>query len=141
MKKGFRHILVPVDFTPKNRPALEIALRLAVQFRARVMLWHVVEPVEGRSRDVLAFHASLRNRAERRFAVLTRPFRRRGVSVKSGVVLGHRAPTIVKQAIRDRVDLIVMSSHPLNLSRPSHDWASISYKVAVLSQCPVLLVK
>jgi hypothetical protein len=38
-------------------------------------------------------------------------------------------------------DLIIMASHRIDPDRPGHDWSSISYTVAILSPCPVLLVK
>ena len=42
----FKHILVPVYLTPKNRAALEIAFELAVENKARVSLLHVTEKIE-----------------------------------------------------------------------------------------------
>ncbi len=42
----FTHILVPVDFTEKNSPALETAKTLATQNNARITLLHVVETIE-----------------------------------------------------------------------------------------------
>jgi hypothetical protein len=41
-----------------------------------------------------------------------------------------------------RSDLLVMSSHKLPLRRPTTEsWGTISYKVGILSRCPILLVK
>ena len=34
-----------------------------------------------------------------------------------------------------------MSSHKLPLRRGGENWGTISYKVGILSRCPVLLVK
>ena len=42
----FRNILVPVDFTLKNEPALDTALELARGKDARVTLLHVIETIE-----------------------------------------------------------------------------------------------
>jgi hypothetical protein len=39
------------------------------------------------------------------------------------------------------VDLIVLTSHPLEPDRPGGGWGTISYQVAVFADCPVLLVK
>ena len=54
---------------------------------------------------------------------------------------GHRAPGIVDAAIANRSDLIIMASHRIDPDRPGHDWATISYGVAVLAPCHVLLLK
>ena len=36
---------------------------------------------------------------------------------------------------------IVLASHRVNPSKVNRDWGTISYKVGLLAQCPVLLVK
>jgi universal stress protein A len=40
-----------------------------------------------------------------------------------------------------RADLIVLASHPVNPAMLGRDWGTISYKVGILAQCAVLLVK
>jgi hypothetical protein len=37
--------------------------------------------------------------------------------------------------------ILVMSSHKLPLRRSGESWGTASYKVGILSRCPVLLVK
>jgi nucleotide-binding universal stress UspA family protein len=61
--------------------------------------------------------------------------------VESAVVYGRRAEEIVKYASANNVDLIVLASHRVNPSMVNRDWGTISYKVGILAQCPVLLVK
>jgi hypothetical protein len=61
--------------------------------------------------------------------------------VNSAIVYGQRTKQIVDFAIEHRVDLIIMASHRIDPDRPGHDWSSISYAVAILSPCPVLLAK
>jgi hypothetical protein len=39
------------------------------------------------------------------------------------------------------VELIVLSSHRVDLQNPGAGWGTMSYKVGILSQCPVLIVK
>ena len=63
------------------------------------------------------------------------------VQVESAVVDGRRADEIVKFAAANDVDLIVLASHRVNASMVNRDWGTISYKVGILAQCPVLLVK
>ena len=57
------------------------------------------------------------------------------------MVYGRRAEDIVNFAAANGVDLIVLASHRVNPSRVNRDWGTISYKVGILAQCPVLLVK
>jgi universal stress protein A len=47
----------------------------------------------------------------------------------------------VRTAAALRADLIVLPSHRVNPSMVGRDWGTISYKVGILAQCPVLLVK
>jgi universal stress protein A len=56
-------------------------------------------------------------------------------------VFGRRPDQIVSFASANGVDLIVLASHRVNPSMENRDWGSISYKVSILAQCPVLLVK
>jgi universal stress protein A len=57
------------------------------------------------------------------------------------LVRGRRAEEIVKYAEAHEVDLIVLASHRVKPSLVDRDWGTISYKVGILAQCPVLLVK
>lgn len=133
--------MVPVDFTANNRPALSAAAKLASLGPARLWLVHVVEPLSGSSVLLKAFHRSLMARAVRKMEFMAAPLRRGGLHVAPIVTMGRRAPTIVRLAMTHRIDLLILGSHRIDLEHPSSDWASVSYKVAVLSQCPVLLVK
>ena len=47
----------------------------------------------------------------------------------------------MKFATANDVDLIVLASHRVNPSIVNRDWGTISYKVGILAQCHVLLVK
>ncbi len=138
----FHHILVPVDFTPKNRKALEITLQMAESNKPSVSLLHVVEVIEDTTFEEFGdFYAGLQKRAEKKMAGQITFCRNRGVEVTDKIVFGNRVQEILKYADEAGVDLIVMSSHKLELEEPSRDWGTISYKVGILSQCPVLLVK
>ena len=39
------------------------------------------------------------------------------------------------------IDLIVLNSHKIDKVDEVKDWATISYKVGILSHCPVMMVK
>lgn len=57
------------------------------------------------------------------------------------VLLGTRVETLVQYTHEHDVDLVVMQSHPVDPADPARGWNTISYKVALLAPCPVLLVK
>lgn len=139
----FRSIVVPVDFTVKNRAALRVARDLAREFGARVTLLHVIEPIEHLSRASLrGFYKSLETTAVRKMAVLARALPGTAAPVRSIVVYGKRAEGIVDYAVAKKVDLIVLASHRARTGgRERPAWPTISHRVAVLAPCAVLLVR
>jgi len=137
----FRHILIPVDLTPKNAPAVAMAARLAAS-RTRVTLIHVIETVPGLSfEDLEDFYGKLEVKARGDMLPYMRTLKRKKVSVHGEIVYGHRVSEIIGFAVERKVDLIVMSSRRVDLDRPGQDWGTISHKVGILAQCPVMLVK
>jgi nucleotide-binding universal stress UspA family protein len=138
----FHRIMVPVDLTNRNIPALEIAMKIALQNRASVTLLHVVETLESSSFDEFnKFYQRLEKLARDKLERLAEEFVAKGVVVHQEVIYGKRAEQIVKHAMEHQIDLIVLTSHKIDLNNPTRGWGSISYKVGILSQCPVLLVK
>ena len=139
----FQKILLPLDFTAKNQAALRCALRLAKQNRASVTLLHVIETIEYADDDseILLFYEKLKQRARANLASRAESFEQAGVRVHEKIVMGKRAHAIVRYALKKEFDLIVLSSHKVNLNEPHRGWATLSYQVSILSQCPVLLVK
>jgi universal stress protein A len=136
---GFHHILVPTDLTERTGKALELASQLAA---GRVTLLHVVETIEGLPREELQpFYERLERKARKAMELLTQHARREAPAVARVVVLGRRAEEIVRYAAANEVDLIVLASHRVKPSRIDRDWGTMSYKVGILAQCPVLLVK
>ncbi|OPY19329.1 universal stress protein [Syntrophus aciditrophicus] len=138
----FKHILVPVDFSPKNRHALDIALKIAESDKSRISLLHVVEIIADTTfEEYREFYAGLEKRAQKKMASLTAFCEAQGVPAADRIAFGNRVQEILSHAAETGVDLIVMSSHKLQIEEPPQDWGTISYKVGILSQCPVLLVK
>jgi nucleotide-binding universal stress UspA family protein len=87
------------------------------------------------------FYARLRVRAETELEARSQRFDEAGIAVDCKIRIGQRLPEIVADSIERAADLIVMSSHKPDLSRPQQTWATLSYQVSVLCQCPVLLMK
>jgi universal stress protein A len=138
----FKHILVPVDLTDTHQPALEIAARLAQANDGEVTLLHVVEAIaEVWATEDREFYTRLEQTARDHLARLGHALEERRVPRREEVVFGHRAPEIVRYAGEIGVDLIVLKSHRIDLEHPAAGWGTVSYKVGILAQCPILLVK
>jgi nucleotide-binding universal stress UspA family protein len=138
----FNRILVPLDFTNKNLHALEIARDIAVQHKSSVALLHVIETVEHIPQEELKeFYAKLERTARERMGLATSMMLEENLVADPEILYGKRAEEIVRYADTTGVDLIVMSSHKIGAEQAGAGWATISYRVAVLAHCPVLLVK
>jgi universal stress protein A len=133
---------MPVDLTDRHQQALDIAARLANERVAEVTLLHVVEIIPGSwPQEERAFYDRIEQAARDHLATLGRCLEERHVRRHEEVIFGNRAHEIVRYAMETGVDLIVLSSHRIDLENPSAGWGTVSYKVGILSQCPVLLVK
>ncbi len=145
MLPRFHHILVPIDSTAKNNAAMDIAFELAVQNRATTSLLHVVQAIDsgGDSPDeeTTSFYDHIRERAESELERISQRFLDADIRCEVKVRIGDRLQEIVEFANHHRVDLIVMSSHRIDPNHLPETWATLSYKVSVVCECPILLVK
>ena len=137
----FEKILVPVDLTQKNRHAVEVAAELASASGGRVTLLHVIEMLDLPFEEVEDFYEQLEGRAAEAMGDLVETLAEADVPHARHVRYGERAAEIVAFAEEEGFDLVLMSSHRADLEEPARNWASLSHKVAILSQTPVLLVK
>ena len=138
----FKKILIPVDLTDVHQVALDIAARLAKEHDGEITLLHVVEVItEVWAAEERGFYTRREQTARDHLARLGHALEARGVPRREEVVFGHRAPEIVRYAAEIGADLIVLKSHRIDLENPSAGWGTVSYKVGILAQCPVLLVK
>jgi len=138
----FKRILVPVDLTQKSRTAVNLAYEFAVQSGAEVILLHVIETIEHVQFDELKpFYERLERSAQKGLREFSERFLDKHLKIDQVLVYGHRTEQILDYAVQNDVDLIVMASHRVDPDRPGRDWSTISYAVAVMSSCPVLLMK
>jgi nucleotide-binding universal stress UspA family protein len=138
----FQRILVPVDLTARSISAVDLSLEFATQSQAEVTLLHVIETIEHVKFDEMKdLYRRLEDSARKGLKEFSERFIDQGLSVDCVVTYGHRTQGIIDYAISSRTDLIIIASHRIDPDRPGHDWSTISYGVAVLSPCPVLLVK
>lgn len=142
----FRKILVPVDFTEKNEAAIEAALQIAAgrnpDDEAQIYLLHVIETIEHVEFDEMKdFYRELENRSVAKLTKLEERIRQAGVKGFHDLQYGKRAEAIVRYAEDHGMDLIVLSSHKVDRDHPALGWGTISYRIAIVARCPVLLVK
>ena len=138
----FKNILIPSDLTERNLKAMDIAVKLAQEDSAAVTLLHVIETVEQvDSEDFDKFYRQLGARAGRKIDKLIAKYGREGITMEKQILYGRRVYEILNFAVAHGVDLIIMSSHKLDPENAAEGWGTISFKVGVLSHCPVMLVK
>jgi universal stress protein A len=138
----FQHVLVPVDLSKKNEAAVAAAGEIAAANGGRVTLLHVIQTIEQLPfAELRRFYAALETTARKRLARHAARVRKRGVLVREVVAYGAPVAEIIRQSGRDGVDLVVLSSHKVGPGTPPRDWGTVSYRVAFLAPCPILLVK
>jgi nucleotide-binding universal stress UspA family protein len=138
----FKHILVPVDLSDRQGRMLKTACELASDNGARVTLLHVVQRVAALApRELRGFYQRLVKTSQRRLTLAAKPFVARGISVRVEVLIGEPVAEILRLAVVREADLVIMGSHKVSADRRSRGWGTISYRVGLLCQCPILLVK
>jgi len=137
----FNNILVPVNFTKENKKALDIAVKIASQDKGIVHLLHIVEIIADTTfTEFQDFYTKLEARAQKRMSTLTTT-KNSQAEITTAILFGDRVQEILAFAEKRHIDLIVMNSHKINPDNPAQGWGTISYKIGILSQCPVMLVK
>ena len=138
----FKNILVPTDFLDENQHALEIAVKLCSMESGKICLLHVIEVIQNTTfKEFEDFYSSLEKRSFEGLNTIIDRLNLTETAVDPQVVYGNRTHEIVRYAEENNVDLIIMKSHKVDLEERSRGWGTISYKVSILAQCPVLLVK
>lgn len=141
MLDQYHHLLVPLDFSDKNDTALETALEIVSTSPARVSLLHVIEPIGILDdSEIERFTDQLRRHADKELRKIARRFDGLNVTVNCENRLGHRARETAAFANDNEVDLIVLNSHRIGDSESGHQ-PGLSYQIAILASCSVLLLK
>lgn len=138
-------ILIGVDLSDSTQKVVKIAMELAKALSARVWLLHVAEP----DPDFVGFEAgpqSVRDSLSKIFHVehcqiqeIADRFRTAGLDATALLVQGEAAETILKEASKLGVDMIVVGSHGRG-AMYHLVVGSISEGVLHGSECPILVV-
>jgi len=138
----FKRILFPADLADRHDRALHMVAELASQAAAEIVLLHVVEMIAGLSMDEEgSFYDRLAKKARVHLTRLGERLRERGISWRAEILYGNRAGEIIRFAAAQGIDLIVLTSPRLDPRDLTTGWGSLSYKIGLMCQCPVLLVK
>ena len=131
-----------MDFSEKNQIALDAAYDIVSQTPARVTLLHVIEPIAIIDDvEVQDFTDQLVARANIELQTKAAKFSDLDVNVVCATQVGNRSRTVTAFAVDNDVDLIIVSSHPIQEVHSARSMASVSYQIAVLANCAVLLLK
>jgi nucleotide-binding universal stress UspA family protein len=135
-----KNILHPSDFSDASAHALQLAIGLARDYHARLVLLHAVEPPVYYGEVGLSFIApeEYQESARERIEALVGSDPK--VVVESVVTEGMAASEILRVARERHCDLIVLGSHGrTGIGRVL--MGSVAEEVARRSPCPVLIVR
>jgi nucleotide-binding universal stress UspA family protein len=138
----FNRILIPVDFSAKNKQAIDMAAEIACSGQATIYVLHIIETLADATHEEFRdIYVKLENQARKKMDTLLKPYRERIPNLRTDIVVGNRVQGILSFIGDHEIDLIIMSSHRIGMQEPAQDWGTISYKIGILSPSPVMLVK
>lgn len=138
----FQKILLPIDLTDRHQAAIDAAVELAAREGGAIALLHAVEKITGLAPDEeKGFYSGLERSARNHLDKWAAKIAAKKIPVQTEIRFGHRAAECVKFAMETQADLIVLTAPRIDPANPATSLASMSYKIGILSQCPVLLVK
>lgn len=144
-RETIRRILVPTDFSASSRAALEYAVALARAFDAQASVLHVVERAEcetmpeSRPLSSSAGTDELR-RAKKDISAAVERLRADGVTAHQCLVEGEPLSQIVRVAVEEKADFIVMGAHGREGSPRTWLGCTIE-RVMRRAPCPVVAVR
>ena len=138
----FSNILVPTDFSADSEKAFHIAEDILNPDKGVLTLLHVIEIIADTTfEEFESFYLELEKRAEKHLDEWIGNATIQKSAIEKKILYGNRVGEIVRFAHDHASDLIVLNSHKVDVKDPGLGWGTISYKVGILSQCPVMLVK
>jgi nucleotide-binding universal stress UspA family protein len=144
--RPIKRILVPLDGSPLARQALPLAAELAVQMQAELLPLNVVVPPIGEAVEHLgpytATEATIPLRAQlfEELDSVVETLMQHHVPITPTIAQGFVAETIIEEATRQQIDLLIMATHGRSgLKR----WAlgSIADKLLHSAPVPLILVR
>ncbi|MGA3068637.1 MAG: universal stress protein [Terracidiphilus sp.] len=137
---GFQRILVAFDASPHAEHALDVALSMAGDMKAKLFVLAVIRPPEpAESAEFNAVLEDSRERYERSFAPIRERASQKDIELETEIVVGHPAEQIIHRADTIQASLIVMGKRSHTIL---HRWmlGSNSERVLKYAHCPVMIV-
>lgn len=136
----FKTILFPTDFSPASEVAFEFAGALARDYRARMIVMHVIEPVAMGFAEYTAYVGTEDDKAEAttRLEAIKAPSPH--VTLDRRLFEGDPATVIVEEAAELGADLVVMGTHG-RTGFTRFVMGSVAEEVLRRAPCPVLTVR
>ena len=136
----FRKILVAIDGSQQSKAALTLATDLAQRYRASLCLLHAFPHVSDLLGTPQYEHLlEARSAIGQQILESTRAQVAKDVPVETQLIEGPAAPAILRVAVEDRCDMIVMGSRGHG-QLAGMLLGSVSNAVAQRANCPVLIV-
>lgn len=139
-------ILCPTDFSIYSRHAIDVARELATYFQAELILLNVISDVPTLPEavptnfDIDGYKKALVSSSQSSLKKIARGIDdNNDLKVRSVAVEGNPSERITKQARKEDVDLIVISSHSRR-GKSRLVFGSVAEKALRLTPCPVLVV-
>jgi len=131
---------VAFDASPHAEHALDVALSMAGDMKAKLFVLAVIRPPE--PAESAEFNAVLdegRERYESSFVPIRERAKQKGIDLETDVVVGHPAEQILHRADTIQASLIVMGKRSHTIL---HRWmlGSNSERVLKYAHCPVMIV-
>jgi nucleotide-binding universal stress UspA family protein len=137
----YHRILVPVEHSEYDAAILDHVRRLARSCGASVVLIHVADGFAARNAQGLSLRESEEMRMDREYLErLCAQMARDGLSAECVLAGGDPSTEIAQAAIRERCDLIAMSTHGHRFIKDLL-YGSVANTVRHISRIPVLLVR
>lgn len=140
-----KRILIPTDFSPCAKNALQIGAAIAKTSKAELLLLHVLyspiglEKLPAKLSDYPDVKAAVSKTKDLFKKELANPVLK-GIPVDTKIDVGSAAPTILYTARSWKADLIVIGSH--GITEADHPFVgSNAQKVIRGAECPVLAVQ
>ena len=138
-----KRILVPTDFSETAKHALSYGVSFGKEYEAEVLLLHVVETLAvGYASDVFPVPMAevfdeIAGYAKTEIGKLAAEIKGKGVAVREMVVQGKPSAEIVRIALEEQVDIIVVGTHGKGMLDQAL-FGSTAERVIRRAPCPVL---
>lgn len=137
---GIQRILVAYDGSPHAEHAMNVALSMAGDMKAKLFVISVIRPPE--PAESAEFHAVVddgREKFEKSYIPIRELAKQKDIELETEIVVGHPAEQIIHQADKMQASVIVMGKRSHTIL---HRWmiGSNSERVLRYAHCPVMIV-